>query len=323
MTTKHLVDPELLPFLDMIPPMDFSPGGLAARRAASVQMFTSLPVPEGLPVTCEETHVPGPAGAPPVRVLAYRPTEAEGLLPTVLHIHGGGHVLGLPEMMDIPNRELAATLGCAVYSVDYRLSPETAFPGPLEDCYAVLAWLHANAGPLGLDPARIGVKGESAGGTMAAGLTQLARDRGALPLAFQHLIMPSLDDSTWKHPDPNPTTGEFIWTREHSRFGWTAYLGGEPGSEDVSPYAVPARAENLAGLPPAFISLGALDLFFEEDLEYARRLSRAGVPVELHVYPGAFHAFEMVQTAAVTQRSRRDSKDALRRAFQARFPGTS
>lgn len=317
MTTIHLVDAELRPFLHVIPPMDFSPEGLATRRAGAAQMFSSQAFPEGLAATLDEIFVPGPPAAPPVRVLVYRPTHVTGQLPAILQIHGGGHVLGLPEMMDSANRDLAASLGCAVYAVDYRLSPETIYPGPLEDCYAVLGWLHANAGMLSLDPHRIGVKGESAGGNMAAGLALLARDRGEFDLAFQHLVMPSLDDTTCLRSDPNPTTGEFIWTREHSRFGWTSYLGVAPGSDNIPPYAAPARAEDLAGLPPAFISLGALDLFLEEDLEYARRLSCAGVPVELHVYPGAYHGFEMVQTAAVTKRAQRDSKDALERAIRA------
>lgn len=317
MTTMHLVDPELRSILQVIPPMDFSPEALATRRANTARTFSSQAVPEGLAVTVDEIFVPGPSAAPPVRVLGYRPTRVEGPLPTILQIHGGGHVLGLPEMMDLANRDLAASLSCAVYSVDYRLSPETIYPEPLEDCYAVLGWLHANAGALSLDPRRIGVKGESAGGNMAAGLALLARDRGEFDLAFQHLVMPSLDDTTCLSTNPNPTTGEFIWTREQSRFGWTSYLGVAPGSDNISPYAAPARAQELAGLPPAFISVGALDLFLEENLEYARRLSRAGVPVELHVYPGAYHGYEMVETAEVTRRAKRDSKDALERAMRA------
>lgn len=315
MTTKHLVDPELQPLIDMVPPLDFSPGGLAARRAGVAMMAAAAPVPEGLAASVETILVPGPVDAPPVRVLAYRPTEAVGPLPAVVHLHGGGYVLGIPEMMDIANRELAATLGCTVYSVDYRLAPETAFPGAIEDCYAVLAWLHANAGALGIDPARIGVKGESAGGGLAAALTLLARDRGEVAIAFQHLISPMIDDRTCGNADPNPITGEFVWTPAHNRFGWSSLLGIEPGSETVSPFAAAARAETLAGLPPAYISVGALDLFLDEDMDYARRLTRAGVAVEFHLHPGAFHGFEMVPMADVTKRSQRDSLDALRRAM--------
>lgn len=225
-------------------------------------------------------------------------------------------MLGSPEMMDTANRVLASELGCAVFSVDYSLAPETRFPGPLEDCYAVLVWLQGNAERLGVDVARIGVKGESAGGGLAAALALLSRDRSGPHLAFQHLIYPMIDDRTCVDPDPNPFTGEFVWTPAHNRFGWSSLLGRPPGSPDVSAYAAAARAENLRGLPPTFISIGALDLFLEENLAYARRLSRAGVAVELHVYPGAFHEFHKAQEARVTKAAERDSRDALKRIMR-------
>jgi acetyl esterase/lipase len=150
---------------------------------------------------------------------------------------------------------------------------------------------------------------------LAAGLVLLTRDRGEVPLVFQLLIYPMLDDRTVTAAEPHPYTGEFIWTPEANRFGWTALLGQEPGGPGVSPYAAAARAEHLEGLPSTFISVGALDLFLEEDLEYARRLMLAGVPTELHVYPGAFHGFNMVAGANVSQSALRDQLDALRRAF--------
>ena len=153
---------------------------------------------------------------------------------------------------------------------------------------------------------------------MAAGLALLTRDRGQIPLAFQLLIYPMLDDRTVTVAEPHPYTGEFIWTAEANRFGWASLLGQEPGGPDVSPYAAAARAESLAGLSPTFIGVGALDLFLEEDLEYARRLMRAGVPTELHVYPGAFHGFDMAAGASVSQTAQRDRFDALRRAFSRR-----
>jgi len=150
----------------------------------------------------------------------------------------------------------------------------------------------------------------------AAGLALLARDRGQYQLAFQHLIAPMLDDRTCTTRDPNPFTGQFIWTPESNEFGWTSLLGGPPGSPNVSPYAAAARATDVSGLPRTFICMGALDLFLEEDLEYAHRLMRAGVPVELHVYPGAFHAFDIHATAQVAQAARRDSRAALRRVLR-------
>jgi triacylglycerol lipase len=143
----------------------------------------------------------------------------------------------------------------------------------------------------------------------------LARDRAEVPLAFQLLRVPMLDDRTAVTTDPHPYTGEFTWTAENNYFGWTSLLGEPPGGPDVSPYASPARAESLAGLPPAFISTGALDLFVEEDMEYARRLIRAGVPTELHVYPGAYHGFTRAASARVTLAARRDYVQALKRAF--------
>jgi acetyl esterase/lipase len=199
--------------------------------------------------------------------------------------------------------------------VDYRLAPETPHPGPVEDCYAALKWLYTHADELGVDPKRIAIGGASAGGGLAAALGLLTRDRGEVPLVFQLLIYPMLDDRTVTTTDPHPYTGEFIWTAEANRFGWRSLLGQEPGGPDVSPYAAAARAESLAGLPSTFISVGALDLFLEEDIEYARRLIRAGVPTELHVYPGAYHGFNLTADAQVSQVAARDQLAALKRAL--------
>lgn len=315
MKSRHLVDPELDAFLDLQPAIYLSQENLAEMRAARAAQSRMKSAPDGLPVTVEEVMVPGPAGAPPVRVLAYRPSEVAGPWPALLHIHGGGYVLGLPEMNDKENRKLAAELGCAVFSVDYRLAPETPYPGALEDCYAVLKWLHGNGAALRIDPRRIGVKGESAGGGLASALALLARDRGEFSLLFQHLIFPMMDDRTCTHADPHPYAGEFFWTQQGSTFGWTQWLPAAPGTPGIPAYAAAARAEDLVGLPPAFISVGTLDLYLEENMEYARRLTRAGVPVEMHLYPGAFHAFQLVETARVTQAAWRDTVSALRRAF--------
>jgi acetyl esterase/lipase len=286
----------------------------ALRRVMAEQMVAMRPL-EPLPVSLEIFTVPGPEAGQEIRVLAYRPENASGPLPAIFHIHGGGYVLGTPEMMDAVNRDLAVDLGCAIFSVDYRLAPETPFPGAIEDCYAGLQWVVSHAAQLRIDPSRIGVKGESAGGGLAAALALLVRDRKEISLAFQHLIYPMIDDRTCVAVDPHPFTGAYIWTPEGNRFGWSALLGTAPGSAEVSPYAAAARAEDLAGLPPSFISVGALDLFFEENMDYARRLARAGVAVELHVYPGAFHGFEMAQAARVSVAALLNSREALRRAL--------
>ena len=318
MASEHLVDPELKAVLDFFPPLELFRETLPELRGMLNQMRAAAAVGTHFPVSVDHITIPGPDHAPPLRVLSYRPAKAKGPLPAVLHIHGGGYVIGSADMMDAANRELAAELDCAVVSVDYRLAPETPHPGPVEDCYAALKWLQGNAAELQVDAARIGVKGESAGGGLAASLALLARDRDEVSLAFQHLIYPMIDDrtGTGASADQHRYVGEYVWTPAHNRFGWSCLLGTAPGGAGVSPYAAAARAVNLKRLPPTFISVGALDLFLEEDLDYARRLARVGIPVELHVYPGAFHGFDMApQTARVAKAAARDSYDALRRAL--------
>lgn len=315
MTTRLLVDPELRPALEVFTQLQLADADLPATRTAMNERMAAIPVPEGLPVSVETLTVPGANGAPPVRVLAYSPTNVAGLRPAILHIHGGGYVVGTADMTDVANRALAAELGCAIFSVDYRLAPETAHPGPVEDCYTALKWVSDNAARFKVDATRIGVKGESAGGGLAAALALLARDRGEIGLAFQHLIYPMIDDRTCIRDEPHRFVGEFVWTPADNRRGWSALLGQAPGGPDISPYAAAARAADLTGLPPTFIGVGALDLFLEEDLDYARRLTRVGVPVELHVYPGAFHGFGMMPTARVSLAAERDSREALRRAL--------
>jgi acetyl esterase/lipase len=213
------------------------------------------------------------------------------------------------------HRLLCHQLNCAIVSVDYRLAPEMPFPGAIGDCYLALGWIAANASLLGINVALIGVMGESAGGCLAAAVALMARDRGEFSLAFQHLLSPALDDRTGFATDRNTFAGEFIWNRESNNFAWSALLGQPPGGADISPYAAPARATNLQHLPRCFISVGALDLFVDEGIDYARRLIRSGVSTELHIYPGAFHGFTRAPEAKVAQRAARDSFDALRRAL--------
>ena len=259
--------------------------------------------------------ISGPDGAPDLQIMIITPRTGSGPRPCIFHVHGGGFVAGTAEQFEGLLRPLAAELDCIVTSVNYRLAPETAFPGPLEDCYAALAWVFKNAGDLGVDASRIAVKGESAGGGLAAGLALLARDRGEYALMFQSLTYPMLDDRTCV-ADPHPYAGEFLWTAPHNAYGWRAYLGVEPGSDGVSPYAAPARAENLAGLPPTYICTASLDLFIDENIEYARRLIRAGTPCELHVFPGGYHGFDMAPGVAISQAAQRDTVEALRRALR-------
>ncbi len=316
MDTRHLVDPELLPGLDLIPPIEFSTEALPAIRAqlARMALFQGLGTVED--VRIERRGITAPQGHE-LSLLIMRPMDLPETAPAVLYMHGGAFVVGSTAAMQASNSRMAVEAGCVVVSVDYRLAPETPHPGPIEDCYAALAWLQENAPSLGVDPARIAVAGESAGGGLAAALALLARDRGEIPLVHQHLIYPMLDDRTG--PDTaNPYAGEFLHSARSNRFAWSALLGQPAGSAGVSPYAAAARAETLAGLPSTYIAVGALDLFAEENLDYARRLMRAAVPTELHLYPGAYHGFELAAEAAVTHRAHANSINALKRALHAR-----
>jgi acetyl esterase/lipase len=254
-----------------------------------------------------------PAGEVPVRV--YRPRDAAARLPCLLWIHGGGMIAGHIDMDDLMCDRFADEAGCVVVSVEYRLAPEHPHPAPVEDCFAALQWIAASADALGIDPARIAVGGSSAGGGLAAGTALLARDRGGPALCFQLLIYPMIDDR-----NSTPSALEFddilSWSGQHNLSGWTALLGQERGGDNVSQYAAPARAGDLAGLPPAIIQVGELDVFRDEDIGYASGLLRAGVATELHVYPGAYHGFNMhVPEAAVSRRMTADTLAALRRAL--------
>jgi acetyl esterase/lipase len=236
--------------------------------------------------------------------------------PAVLHIHGGGFVAGTAAEAVVPMQQVARDHDCVIVSVDYRLAPETRFPGPLEDNYAALKWLHDSAASLGVDTSRIAVMGLSAGGGLAAMLTIAARDRGEVPIAFQLLSYPMLDDRTGSSRPVPPYIGAYVWGPASNRFGWSALLGVPAGSRIVPPGAVPARADSLAGLPPAFIGVGSIDLFVDEDVAYARRLIDSGVPTQLCVVPGAYHGFDLFAPEAPVSRAYRATCNAaLARAF--------
>jgi acetyl esterase/lipase len=310
MTTRHLVDPELLPTLDAFPPMTLSAETLPMIRAAIPQMMTARPLPD-FPVSSNIVNIPSGEDGRDIRCLLIRPLSPHENMPAILHFHGGGHVLGVPEMDQPQLMRWAAELKCLVLSVDYRLAPETPFPGPMDDAYAALKWLNEQTSVLGIDANKIAVSGASAGGAMAACLCLMARDRGEYKIAFQHLEAPRLDDRLAALADANPFTGEFVWTRANSAFCREAYLG----EHRINAYGSAARATSLSGLPPAFIAVGALDLFVDECLDYTARLTRAGVAVELIVYPGCFHGFKMAAGASVTERAEDDNIRALRKAL--------
>lgn len=250
-------------------------------------------------------------GARTARVFV--PDTAARPMPAILWIHGGGFVIGSPAQDDALSTTFARELGVTVVAPAYRLAPEHPFPAALDDLYATLKWLHANAEALNVRPDRIAIAGASAGGGLAAGLTLLARYRKEIPVAFQLLVYPMLDDRTVNRTIDG--TNHRLWTAESNRFGWTSYLGREPGGADVPAYAAPARAESLAGLPPTWIGVGTFDLFHDEDVAYAKRLEAAGVPVELEIVPGVFHGFDGMQFANIAKTFRARQVAALRRAL--------
>ncbi len=257
----------------------------------------------------------GSAEGPEVTVYVVNPRPgAHG--PGILHIHGGGFTAStaLGGMRNV--QLLARRLDCPIVTVEYRLAPETIWSGSLEDNYTALLWMHAHAAELGVDPARIAVMGESAGGGHAALLTLAARDRGEVGIAFQALVYPMIDDRSGTSRKMPEHIGYFGWSPDANRFGWHSFLGCKPGGRNVPREAVPSRVEDLTGLPPAFIGVGGLDLFVQEDIEYAARLNAAGVPTELLVVPGAFHGFDMfMPDAAISQRFTEAKVAALRRGL--------
>ena len=302
-TPQDLLHPEVAAAAALIPFDEVTAEILPSLRAGM-----ALPMPLSDAVERTDHVVSGDPGVP-VRV--HRAKDAAGALPCIYSIHGGGYVIGSYEMDDPVFDELCPKLGVVGVSVEYRLAPDTPYPGPLEDCYHGLQWTHEHAEELGIDPSCIGVMGVSAGGGLAAALALLARDRGEVPVAFQLLDSPMLDDR--QITPSSQQDGLAVWSRSSNTFGWKSYLADLYGREDVPYTAAPARADDLSGLPPAFVSVGAVDGFRDEDVDYALRLNQSGVPTELHVYPGACHGYQLAREAPVTKQSARDKVDWLSR----------
>jgi acetyl esterase/lipase len=300
------------------PPMEWTTAVLPMfREGAKGLARPLLPAPAVI-----KRMIPGPKGAPEIPL--YTAGAAAGASkPAVLHFHGGGFIAGSAADSQRDIQELSANHDCVTISVDYRLAPETPFPGSLEDNYAALLWIYTHAAELGIDRTRIAVKGESAGGTHAAALAIAARDRGEVPLCLQVLIYPALDDRTGSTTPVPPYIGHYIWTAAANRFAWASLLGKPAGTAAGSAQppagSVPARVENLAGLPPAWLGVGSVDLFASESMEYARRLLQAGVSTELHLVPGGYHGFDIfVPQAPLTIAFTEAWNAALNRAFTAR-----
>jgi acetyl esterase/lipase len=231
--------------------------------------------------------------------------------PAALFFHGGGYIFGHIDQFDGPISRYVSESGVPMLSVEYRRAPEHPYPTPLEDAYAALRWLHGHAAELDVDPDRIGVMGDSAGGGMAAALTILTRERGGPKIARQILLMPMLDDRT---TTPDPLIEPFlIWSYDDSLTAWPALLGAAAGGDRVPATAAPARLLDAAGLPPAYIEVGQLDVFRDEDIAYAATLSRAGVEVDFHLRPGVPHEFDSIAPeSGVARRAIADRVRALR-----------
>ena len=307
MTDKRLhIDPELEPFISSFPSADLD-DPIAARQNLA-RLSGAAPAPDTSGMEIENRTVPA---NPDVPVRIYRRPQAQG---AVVWLHGGGFVMGDLDTEHPWAIRVADASDAVVISVGYRRAPEHRFPAALDDAYAVLAWTAEHAGELGLDPERIAVGGHAAGAGLAAAVTLRARDRQGPPIRFQLLNQPQLDDrqETWsaRHFTATP-----FMTRDKAAASWRHYLG----SASATPYAAPARAADLTGLPPAYIASAEFDPNRDEAISYALRLRQAGVSVELHQWPGTFHGSQAVLSADVSQRQIAELGAALRRGLAAQM----
>jgi acetyl esterase/lipase len=304
-------DPELAPFVGEMPAVDLSDPA-RVRAASAARLGEALPYESPVPLAVEDRRVPGADGDPDVPVRVYAPASRNGVLPGLLYIHGGGFCIGSVDGDDARAREVAAIADAVVVSVEYQLAPEHPFPAGLRDCFAALGYLAKNAAELGIDPRHIGVAGNSAGAGLAAATALMARDQGGPELCLQYLNIPELDDRL-ETPSVRAFTDTPVANRANLILTWQHYLAGQPATA----YAAPARAADLAGLPPSYVAVCEFDPLRDEGIGYAQRLVQAGVPVELHLYPGTFHGSSRIAGAAVSRRMSRDSLEAIRRLLRA------
>lgn len=308
----HQVAAALAPLAEAMAEQVPPPAGDVAGRRQNVEallatFFAALPSVDDVKTT-EHQATAADGHQVPMRLYT-KDGAASG--PLAVYLHGGGMIMGSVPLYEPLLRLLASGSGVPLLAPDYRLAPEHPHPTPVEDCYAALAWAAEHAAELGVDPSRIGVAGDSAGGGLAAGVALLARDRGGPALARQILVYPMLDDRNTVVPDPVP--GPLMWSHDDNITGWGALLGDAAGGDDVSAYAAPARAAEVGGLPPTYVMVGDMDIFRDEDIEYAARLTRAGVPVEFHLVPGAPHGFDFfAPDSEISRRAYADEIRALR-----------
>jgi acetyl esterase/lipase len=297
------IDPEIAEFLEAFP-IDFSVLGDDTLQGIR-HTLSQTPEPELSDEVLRTDHVVVAADATPdVTVRVHQPKATGSARGCIYWMHAGGLTIGSYTMDDARFDRWCREFDMVGVSVEYRLAPETPYPGPLDDSYLGLGWVFDNAADLGVDPTRIGIGGASAGGGLAAAVALLSRDRAEYDIAYQLLVYPMLDDrqitasSQWDAP---------VWPPAANTYGWSAYLGDRKGAADLSPYAAAARAEDLSGLPPTLIAVGGADGFVDENLAYAQRLNEAGVATDCHVYAGAAHGFDSLAPSA--QVSRRANQD--------------
>ncbi len=318
---SYAFDPEFHDMLPFFPQSDFS-DPISQREQMVEMMGQLLGEVNTAGVLIEDKTISSQVNqhasdAPDVLLRIYRPGNQSDVTAGLVYIHGGGFAVGSIETEHSGAVSMCRDLGIVVVSVEYRLAPEHPYPAGLEDCYTALSWLHQQANDLNVDASRIGVFGGSAGGGLSAGLALLARDRNGPALCFQCLGIPELDDRL-ETPSMKAFTDTPLWNRPSAINSWKFYLGDQytPGGDDVPYYAAPARAKDLSGLPPAYVTTMEFDPLRDEGIEYALRLLQAGVNVELHSYPGTFHGSSMANpSAAVCIREREELHGAMRRGL--------
>ncbi len=312
------VHPELRQIAGKMGAINMNASSLWLMRILSKVLIRPLKMPPGIQVRNTFITVNDPQRQ--IRLRIYQAQDKPANAPGLLWMHGGGMIGGAPELDDAYVLPFVQETGALVVSVDYRLAPDYPYPAALEDCFAALQWLATQAQSLGVDQQRIAIGGDSAGSGLAASLAQLAHESGGVQPIFQLLVYPMLDDRTAARKDIQPD-GHFAWTNTSNRFGWESYLKQPVGTEIVPAGSVPARQADLSGLPPAWIGVGTLDLFHDEDVAYAQRLQEAGVPCELVIVPGAFHGFDVnlggkTPQPPVVKAFRQSQVQALKKAFR-------
>ncbi|OUS07911.1 hypothetical protein A9Q81_00755 [Gammaproteobacteria bacterium 42_54_T18] len=313
MPTRNF-DPELAPYLPLIPTViDFSTResirDFWARFSSQNTPKKSLDNTKGMSI--ENRKIAGLNGDPEIAIRIYQPdTPTNDKLPAIYEIHGGGFIIGDLNMQDDWCKHIAREVGAMVVSIDYRLAPESPFPAAPDDCYAGLCWLFEHADTLGIDASRVAIAGQSAGACLAVSTTLRARDLGGPQVCFQLLEVPVFDNrlETASMHEYQDTP---MWNRPNAIWSWKHYLGSDEQG-DISPYAAPARVDDVSGLPSTYISTMEFDPLRDEGIEFALRLMQAGIAVELHNYPGTFHGSTMITNAKVSQRNMREMVESLK-----------